>query len=858
MKKASDAGGFHIFGQFDALWNLFEQIARTEKKHTITIIIDAIDEFDQGSQYRIVARISELLSLGSITSVKFLLTSRSSAMGTVDIPICSPGLVQLSLEDSKAEIDDDIRSVVRHRLERMVKRGACKPRVRESLEKMLVAKADQTFLWVKLVLPLLEGRRLLLLSDAEMIVTLLPLTLTSLYRQLLLSIPEGDQITAARVLRLLVICDRPLTGDEIGIILTIASNHRSTSSLTPEHLLVGQESVQAVLGSLVRIHDSHIELVHHSLKEYLTSLSSGTQDALAITFGVDLIRDKLGILRACSMYMSLEEFQQDIYTILKSTDNDCTDDEELESSHSSSLNGLDLFDDPIFKEDDLADESTWAAVNAKYPLFDYAALHWAIEFSKCAGVATEQDNITALSLCEADTAQFMNWFHYLWYNQKYFEPFPAVVDRLIVVSYLGHARNLLQLLQQPDSINPKSLSRALYWAARQGNSTYVHLLLQQPNCDPQYSMTKSQAPLSAAAQFGHLECVSLLLKDARMNINTQDISGRTPLSLAVGNNHAEIVTELLAHESIDMNLEDNALNTPLHMAIDSASHSIITQLLNDKRAEIDRLDRRGRSILSWAAELGSIETVSLILHSLHISANQKDFAGRTPLSYAAQHGHVHVVKELIETGHADPLGKDEDGRNAHSWAAVHRSSAVLRYLTREFPQGADSPDKDGWTPLAWAFDSPRYPENMLLLLRHGHIDMKQRDNVHGRTILSWAASYGATQMASELVQIEGVDIEARDVNGQTPLSEAAGSGSFEIVRLLIATGRIDVNSRDQQGQTPLSWAARNGHGEVVKLLLSCPAIVLDARNKSGETPLDIARKIGRTEIISALEGRVQR
>lgn len=116
--------------------------------------------------------------------------------------------------------------------------------------------------------------------------------------------------------------------------------------------------------------------------------------------------------------------------------------------------------------------------------------------------------------------------------------------------------------------------------------------------------TKNQAPLLAAAQFGHLDCVELLLKDTRVNVNNQGDSGRTALSLAAGYNNTEVVTALMAHEGVEVNLPDNGLNTPLHIAVDAASEQVIDQLLTDKRAEIDRLDRRGRSILSWAAELG--------------------------------------------------------------------------------------------------------------------------------------------------------------------------------------------------------------------------------------------------------------
>ena len=146
MKKASDAGGLHIFSQFDALWNLFVQLARVETKYPITIIINAIDELERGAQYRIVICILELLSLGSIVLVKFFITGRLNAEDKIDLRAYLRQVVHLLLEDSKDEIDSDIRFVIRHRLERMVKRGACKPLVRDTLEKMLIAKADQTFL----------------------------------------------------------------------------------------------------------------------------------------------------------------------------------------------------------------------------------------------------------------------------------------------------------------------------------------------------------------------------------------------------------------------------------------------------------------------------------------------------------------------------------------------------------------------------------------------------------------------------------------------------------------------------------------------------------------------------------------
>lgn len=860
VKKASDAGGFHIFNQFDALWNLFVQIVRSENKYSVIIVIDALDELDPFAQSRLVARLFEVMSLGEKTSLKVFITSRPNAWVVVDSVTHSPDLVQLSLEDSKDEIDSDIRSVVRHRLQQMEKRGACKPAVREALEKLLVARADQTFLWIKLVLPLLEERRLLLLPDVETLVAHLPISLQSLYEHFLTSIPEGDRSIAAKVLRLLVTCNRPMTGEEIGIILTISSAHRSASVLGAEDLLLGQESIVALLGPLVRVHNSRIELLHHSLKEYLIDLSAQKLDSPVASFGVDTAQESILVVKACTMYLSLADFDQDMYAVQRSIQNEMMYEEEVRSSRSSASMILDpdLFAEPVMEKDDFTDDSIWAAINAKYPLFDYAALHWAAHFTRCGeSIADEDCGVVALALCETKSTRLKNWFRYHWLRKEDPEPFPTVVDDLMIASYFGLTQSLLRALSKAGYSDQPSLMRALFWSSRQGNSACVKILLQHSEHHPDASRADSQSPLLAAALFGHLDCLKILLGDSRIDINQQDATGRTALFLAVSNNHQKIVTELLARDGIDVNRQNQTGNTPLHMAVDAASDSIVAELLKDKRADLNRLDRRGRGILSWAAELGATESALRIIETKRFATQEKDEAGRSPLSYAAQHGHLSVVKLLIEKGGASPPGVDGHGRNAHSWAARQRSADVLRYLIQKYPQGADLPDISGWTPLAWTLDPPGYLDNMTLLLRSGRVEVNRKDDVHQRTYLSWTASYGNASMASELIRTAGIDLEAQDFSGRTPLSEAAGSGSLDIVELLVATGKVDINQLDYSNQTPLSWAARGGHLEVVHYLLSLPDVAVEVRNTSGETALDIAEMFDRTEIAHVLRNHIR-
>ena len=857
IKRASDAGGFSVFDQFDSLWNLFVRLTSCEKKRTVATIIDSLDELQQEAHIRIFERITRLLSSAGGERMKFFITSRPVSERSTQHQLNPLKVVRLALSDNKEDINYDIRCVIHFRLEELVNRGICARAILDTLEEKLVKKADQTFLWIKVVLPLLEKRRLLLPDSIDGILNLIPGELESLYRHLLMSIPEEDQDMAAAVLRLLVVCDRPLTGDEIGIFITIKSHHKSATLLQSE-LLIGQDSVQTLLGSLVRIHASQLELVHVSLKDYLISLSKTAQDALVARFAVDLVRDRWAILENCWMYLSLEEFQDDVRATLRSADASQSTwrEESLREetfSQPPSVYSFDLFNEPMFAEDTFVDESAWLAVGNRYRAFDFVALHWASMFRLGEEFATEEHINKAISLCEKDAPVFRNWFQYYWLKEMPFEPLPSNIDILIVTSFLGHRRSLKRLLSSPTDFGSRTISSALFWAARQAHDACFGALLKSSKYDPQDSGNGDQIPLLAASQFGRLDCVRLLLEHNRVDINAQDSIGRSALFLATAGNHLEVVKRLLAHEDINVNLPTRTLNTPLHVAIDVAAVAILTTLLADQRTDATKLDKQGRSILSWAAEIGYIDCVSIILDVAPTLVELKDHKGRTPLSYAAQHGHFSTVNTLIKKGHADPLAKDISGRNIQSWAASQPNILVLRYLLDNFPSSVDIPDNDGWAPVAWTFDAPGYTENFRLFLHNRHVNANRKDCVFGRSLLSWVASSGYLEMAAELINFPDVDLESRDLNGRTPLSEAAASGSVKIVQMLLATGKVDVNSRDNHAQTPLMWAAKEGHAHVVKLLLSHHDVNADICSTSNEMAVDMARKLGRDGVIATFE-----
>ena len=229
---------------------------------------------------------------------------------------------------------------------------------------------------------------------------------------------------------------------------------------------------------------------------------------------------------------------------------------------------------------------------------------------------------------------------------------------------------------------------------------------------------------------------------------------------------------------------------------------------------------------------------------------QKDPQGRTPLSFAAQHGHLDVLKLLVKSKRVDLLYVDKKGRNAHSWAAANRDASGLRYLIKQCREGIDVEDVDGWAPMASAYNPPGYLGNVIALLQTGRVDVNRKDRVLGRTYLSLAASYNYPQIASELLRIDGIDVECRDFGGSTPLSDAVGKGSIEILRRLLETKSVDVNSRDNHGLTPLAYAAREGHMGAVRELLAVPGIDAYAKDDNGRTPLEIAKAFEHDDLVA--------
>ncbi|KAK3306055.1 WD40-repeat-containing domain protein [Chaetomium strumarium] len=253
------------------LWEIFEKGAGRPKgkfQRQIYLVLDGLDECEFESREHLTEKLRATCSAqGATLNFKTIITTRPS---TVDAGTD----LKINLDDREHQRQtlDDIRTFIRSEAKDRIQEGEAF----ESFVNVLATRANGTFLWVALAMRMLKDDGAALEAvvdgrDADILDTLLPTGLHSIYNRMLLEALQGKRRRgdgfrpedAARLIHCVCVAFEPLTQTELaaatGICPTAVSAHLHNCRYMLSELDDGTSDTKT----------RRLQLVHMSLKEYL-------------------------------------------------------------------------------------------------------------------------------------------------------------------------------------------------------------------------------------------------------------------------------------------------------------------------------------------------------------------------------------------------------------------------------------------------------------------------------------------------------------------------------------------------------------------------------------------------------------
>lgn len=826
---------------FETLWRIFQMAIEIVPCQHIYIVIDALDECEERSKSRLLSKIAQSLmalktsNVASPKRVKLILSGQPQIKTAWSTPVANLSHYHINIEERPEGMVNDLNRFVDFRVNELVQSSVCSRASGDKLKKTLKALAENSFLWLSVVLNDIKTSLNYRDTDFQRLLADVPRNLGEAYARYLPRVAATEIPALRKYLNLIVACTRPLTLTEVDA-FTGLDGHPLGSALDPEELNVIKGSLQRALGPLVKFPNGTVQLIHSTVKEFFLRLHSDTKHPLSGVHGVDPVSAHLHCAMSCMRYLAHEKIPADLFDPLRSNPDSYTT--SPVSVRQSLRSDVEIQDDTIFNDlfdiqnvGFLRDESTFydevcTSIRERFEAYDYAACNWTYHWAQGEHRAEDDVMEQAIALLTCVPDRFNNWYKYR--AQKSHIEMPAVseLDPVVLAALFNHARTVRVLLDRHGyQKSDLCLDKALYWAASRGNCGTMQVLLDH-GVQAQIPGT-GKSPLAVAVRGGFADACSLLLNGGA-DPNWPDQASKLPLALAASHNHLKILRSLLKHSLIQVDLTDAAGQTALMEACRNGSFQCVQAILEDGRADINEKDRNARTSLHHACMTGNDRAVKALLAISKLDLGARDCDGRDAMSIASQNGHMSIVKRL----HGVKLSAanvDNQGRNAISWAANSRKAtlgnnggeSVLEYLVKRYPGAVDVQDANGWSPLAWALDRPGYLDAVKILLEVGHANVNQYDHVFNRSILSWASSEGFVHIVRYLLQVPGVEKNQLSQDGRTPLSYAAANGMFEAVQALLDDKDVLTNIPDCQGRTPVQWARLNNHDGVVKLFDKC-------------------------------------
>lgn len=349
-------------------------------------------------------------------------------------------------------------------------------------------------------------------------------------------------------------------------------------------------------------------------------------------------------------------------------------------------------------------------------------------------------------------------------------------------------------------------------------------------------------PIHATCIFrSPLSVIEALVEAYEDGAKMKDDQGMLPLHLACRNGASKGVVITITNAFPEaIFVKDRKQRTPLDIvaAGQSQNREAVMFALNKYKHDLERKGIVGVGV--WAGE-------TVAVNKNGVKAATLSSPGRVDLSQAPEVDYENrtLLFRLIMKGdwalatrRAEKIAEEAEtwivtkGFNCnlrflplHKACVLQPPEAFIEALIVAHPNGARSPDQDGWLPLHCAcfYDASESVINALLVANPKAAG--QRDE-EGRLPLHYACLRGSSEGAVRV--LVGANPRAgmcKDDEGRLPLHHACSKGApCSTIEAVLRAAPRAASSKDDQGRVPLHHACRKGaHEDVVEALLKvCP------------------------------------
>ena len=364
---------------------------------------------------------------------------------------------------------------------------------------------------------------------------------------------------------------------------------------------------------------------------------------------------------------------------------------------------------------------------------------------------------------------------------------PSSVGHTPLMYAVLYAEKEVAAAFMPHLKSSETVSRALAWAAKGGNSDVVRVILQHPLCRVN-DKVQGDTPVFVATQWQKLDAAIALLE-----------GGANPSILSRGEDE-EYARSRRYSTFPPMTTEDEDTGY-------NALHALCGATRDSRRTGV------------WLKDVPTTlieQCVSLIVKA-GIDVNAKNERGNTALQDASEYSPC-LVRLLLEAG-ADT---DVEGKDGTTCLHAAKNPEIVQLLVK---QGNANIDKkrmsDGKTPLLAAVSNASHglvSKFLELGADPTMTDVNGQGALHLHLGDQTKPGARASPDVIESLLKAGVPPNSRDHRGQTPLHLLGHPEIYEnVVAMFVAAG-ADPNARDDRGKTPIFNVVASGSDFAMKAL----------------------------------------